>query len=85
AVAISDFHSTVIVAKRIHDNNIIAISIENLKKKNNNAISQVIFNFVYCILSLLLANELHSKYKCREVERVCNQNCTKATKRVIPP
>lgn len=29
----SDFHYTIIVVKRIDDNNIITISIENLKKK----------------------------------------------------
>ena len=28
-----------------------------------------IFNCVYCMFSLFFANELHSKYQCREVDR----------------
>lgn len=52
-VEISDFHYTVIVAKRIHD--IIAISIENLKNQSNSSWT------LLCIFSFL-ANELHSEY-----------------------
>ena len=48
AVMISEFHYMLIVAKIIHDNDVIATStvhIENVQIKNNNhAISQFIFN-----------------------------------------
>lgn len=44
AVLMLDLHHTIIVGKQIHDYNIIAISLENLKKKN--AISQIQFNFL---------------------------------------
>ena len=47
AVMILDFHYTIIVAKRIHNNNII-ISIEHLKKEIIIMPSvKLIFNFVY--------------------------------------
>ena len=35
AVTISDFHYTIIVAKRIHNNDIITISTEYLQIQNN--------------------------------------------------
>lgn len=48
---ILDFHYTVIVAKRINDNDIIAISME--KKRSVRSI----FTFTYCVFCLFLANE----------------------------
>lgn len=49
------------MANRI-ENDIIAIFIENLKKK------KIFCLFIVFFLSLL-ANELHSKSRCRETER----------------
>lgn len=54
AVTIPDFHHTVIVAKRIHDNDIIVIFIENLKKQQKQMLSvKFIFNSVYCVFCLI--------------------------------
>lgn len=51
-----DFHDTIIVAKRSHD--------------NNTAIRQINFYIgLFCIFSFV-ANESYSKYKCREADFV---------------
>ena len=55
----SGFHYAIIVAKKIHDNDIIGISIEYLLS----------VLFVYCAFCLFFGNELHSKYKFKKVER----------------
>lgn len=47
AVPMLDLHHMIIVGKQIHDFNIIAISLENLKKKN--AVSQIQFNLIFCL------------------------------------
>lgn len=59
AVTISDFHCMIIVAERIYDNKIIAISIENLKQKD---IRQIVFN-------LFIVSFWQMNCKCRELER----------------
>lgn len=65
AVTQSDFHSTNILAKIIHNNDIVVNSIEHLK--TNNGISQSLTLFIVRFVSLL-ANERNSKYECRWVE-----------------
>lgn len=58
AVIVSDFYYTIIAIKRIKDNNIFKISVENLKEKKN-AISQIHVKLcLFCALSLFLANEI---------------------------
>lgn len=51
----SDFHCTIIVAKRIASYDIIAQSVK------------FILNFVNCVFGLLLANKFYSKNDCRTV------------------
>ena len=45
AVMISDFQSTIIVAKRIHDNNVITVYIENVKNSEIN-----VWLFIVCFV-----------------------------------
>lgn len=77
AVMISDFYCTIVEAKRIHNYNIIAI----YRKwcyifRKIMFFVKFIFNFVYCVFCLILANEFDSKNRWREVETVCYHNCT---------
>lgn len=65
AVTISDLHHTIINNKRIHDNNIIAVSREIWK---NMLVIKLIFIFVYCVFCLLLENKLGDK-----MEQVCHK------------
>lgn len=62
---ILDFHCAIIMAKRIHDDNIISI-----ETQSNSS------------LMLFLANKFHSKYECKEVERVSNHNWTKVNRSI---
>lgn len=69
AVAISDFHHKIIMAKKI----VISISIENLQTKKDTCQS----NFcLWCVFSLF-DKLITRKFECRKVERVCNQKSTK--------
>lgn len=67
------FNYMIMLAKWIHNNRIIAVSIE------------IIFNWSFfgflCVLSLFCANKSPSKYECREVKRVCNHEIQKDNKK----
>lgn len=60
-VIISYFHQTINVAKRIHDDNIIAISIQKHSYQSNSSVTL----FIVCFASF----EFHPQYECRESER----------------
>lgn len=74
--AISDFHYTIIMTKRIHDKYIIAISIEYIYidtvyiEKSNSSLT----------LFILFFGKLIALKKCGEVDRGSNHNCTKMYK-----
>lgn len=48
AVTMSDFHYKIIVVKEIHNNNVIATSIENFGKENTLAFKTICVNCVFC-------------------------------------
>ena len=58
----------IIVAKIIHNNNIIAISKEILLKKKRYQSNSSLTLFIVCFVSFL-ANELRLKHECGEVRR----------------
>lgn len=54
---------------QLHNNNIIMKSSGNLRKMNNASCEiDSVTQFIICFVPLL-ANEVHSKYECKEVER----------------
>jgi len=57
AVTVLDFHCLIIIAKRIHDNDIIAMSRENLKNDKSYQLNPSLTLFKMCFVSFL-ANEL---------------------------
>lgn len=63
---ISDFRYTIIVAKRINSNNIITISMENVKNINS---VRIIVHFTYCVFCLFCWQMIYTQYKRRNVER----------------
>lgn len=47
-VTMSDFHYKITVAKQIHNNDVIATSIENFGKENTLAFKTICVNCVFC-------------------------------------
>ena len=63
AVTIWDFHYMITVTKRMHDNNIIVISIENLKIKIPMLSVKFIFDFVHCAFRLVFLQMNYTQNK----------------------
>lgn len=74
AVTISDFHNTIIVAKRI--NEVLLRYLENIWGKMVSV--KFIFNYVYCVFFWQIN---HTQNIIVRRESVCNHNCTKAYKK----
>lgn len=76
-VTISYFHYIIIMAKIIHNNNIITICIENL---NEMLSVKFMFNFVYCTFCLFWRKEAQHWHvgRWRESVIITAQKCTKS-------
>ena len=78
AVTIFEFHYTIIVAKIIHNNDIIAMSLENLK--NIYKIMLLVkfnFNSVYCMFCLFFCKGITLKLK------ICSYNVEHKESKII--
>lgn len=80
AVTISHFQYMIIVAKRIHDYDVMT----NLFKKKKCKSVKFTFNFVDCMLCLFFFSQLHLNYDS-SVEKSVTTTIEKRTKRTITP